>query len=89
LTLAAVSALHENHSDVPVSGECAVKDDHPLVRAAKHCLLCGDLKDPGTLVCWRCFRKHDLGNGNPEIEQRIDQAEKLGGTSWPFVRARG
>jgi hypothetical protein len=64
-----------------------VEEDHALVRAAKHCLLCGEPKDPGTLVCWPCYRKHDLGNGNSEVEQRLDEAESLGGGSWPFVRA--
>lgn len=49
--------------------------DHPRLRAGIVCVLCTHAKEKGPLVCWRCYRKHDLRNGNPAIERVLDHAE--------------
>jgi hypothetical protein len=49
--------------------------DHPNLRLFPICFLCQKPKEVGQLVCWLCFRKHRLREGNPEIERQIDAAE--------------
>ncbi len=49
--------------------------DHPRLRARRSCSLCGGCKDVGPVVCWPCYRKHNLRNGNPEVGRVIDLAE--------------
>lgn len=49
--------------------------DYPNVRASKICPLCRKDKEQELLVCWACYRKHDLRRGNPAAERLINQAE--------------
>jgi hypothetical protein len=50
--------------------------DHPKLRSSTICQLCGEVKETGLLVCWPCFRVHDLRNGNPGVERALDVMEK-------------
>lgn len=52
--------------------------DFPLVRSRlKNCPLCDDSKSPESLVCWTCYRKHDLRNGTPvEVKKALLEAEE-------------
>jgi hypothetical protein len=49
--------------------------DYPNVRLSAICPLCGQEKESGLIVCWPCYRKNDLRNGNSEIEIMIKRAE--------------
>lgn len=49
--------------------------DYPYVRANAVCQLCGGGKEPGTLVCWSCYRAKEMRYGNAEAEIIIEQAE--------------
>ena len=50
--------------------------DHPLVRKSHTCPLCTQHKGEGGLVCWPCFRKHDMRNGDtPEVRATLDKRE--------------
>jgi hypothetical protein len=37
--------------------------DYPNIRASEHCPMCGRDKDQGLLVCWPCYRLHNVRNG--------------------------
>ena len=50
--------------------------DHPRVRAADNCPLCGGAKNAGLVACWPCYRSRDLRGGNAVAERLIDQAER-------------
>lgn len=50
--------------------------DYPHVRASTHCPLCQQEKDEGLLICWVCYRLHDLRSGNHEAEIMIKRAEE-------------
>ena len=41
-------------------------DDYPNVRKLRVCPLCAQAKDPGLLVCWRCYRVHEIRHGLPD-----------------------
>lgn len=41
------------------------------VRSHPVCPLCYGVKGVGLLVCWRCYRLHQLRNGNPRAEAMI------------------
>jgi hypothetical protein len=50
--------------------------DYPLTRHAALCPLCDKPKGEGLmLVCWPCYRAHDMRNGNPEVTRRIEAHE--------------
>ena len=52
--------------------------DFPLLRAFHQCPLCGETKPRGALVCWPCFNKYRVGEGddiNKWAEARIGRAE--------------
>jgi NMD protein affecting ribosome stability and mRNA decay len=49
--------------------------DFPRVRASSVCPLCGAEKEAGLVVCWACYREHDMRYGNPEAESAIRAAE--------------
>ena len=49
--------------------------DYPRVRAQAVCPLCQSVKESGLLVCWPCYRAHDLRHGNQAAENAIIQAE--------------
>lgn len=49
--------------------------DHPLIRALPSCIVCDDPKEAGNLVCWPCYRKHDMHYGNSAIETALDAIE--------------
>ena len=52
-------------------------NDHPNLRSFPICCLCQQPKEAALLVCWPCYRLHGLRYGNPEIEARLDAAEKV------------
>jgi hypothetical protein len=50
--------------------------DHPLTREDSACPLCHDTKPIGNVVCWPCFRWHDMRYGAaPMVTQIIDARE--------------
>ncbi len=49
--------------------------DHPKIRESEVCPTCQGKKETGLVVCWSCYRKYGLRNGNIEIEQVIDKVE--------------
>jgi hypothetical protein len=51
--------------------------DNPHIRRSLECPLCGNSKSTGLVVCWPCFRQHDMSNGNPMAEQVIAERERL------------
>lgn len=49
---------------------------YPLVRASRTCPLCNGRKDDGLIVCWTCYRSHDVRNGlTPSDAAIIGHAE--------------
>ena len=54
-----------------------IKPDNENVRASNQCPLCEGEKETGLVVCWPCYRRYDLRNGNPEAENKIEEANKL------------
>lgn len=50
--------------------------DYPNVRASEMCPLCHEGKDRDSLVCWSCYRLHDLRYGNRNMEIIIESAEE-------------
>ena len=54
-----------------------MKIDNMNVRASTRCPLCECYKAVGLVVCWPCYRLHDLRNGNPEAEAKIDRANRI------------
>jgi hypothetical protein len=51
-----------------------IKVDNENVRAWGRCPLCEGYKEIGLVVCWPCYRKYGLRNGNPEAENKIEEA---------------
>jgi len=49
--------------------------DYPNVRSSTICPLCGEEKEAGLIVCWACYRKHEVRYGNPEVESLLNHAE--------------
>jgi len=49
--------------------------DFPNVRTSAFCPLCDKHKDDGLLVCWSCYKTHDLRYGNPDAEVLIARVE--------------
>lgn len=49
--------------------------DFPKVRAQEVCPLCQATKEAGLLVCWPCYRQHELRYGNPAALSRIANAQ--------------
>jgi hypothetical protein len=47
------------------------RPDFPSLRRLTTCPLCGGDKPRGLLVCFGCYRKHDIRNGNPAIERLL------------------
>lgn len=41
----------------------AFDSDFGCVRQMTACPVCGNEKDDGLLVCWPCYRAHDIRNG--------------------------
>ncbi len=54
-----------------------IKLDNENVRASNRCPLCNGYKPVGLVACWPCYRLHDLRNGNPEAEAKIDRANEI------------
>jgi hypothetical protein len=50
--------------------------DFPQVRAQAVCPLCRGEKAVGLLVCWPCYRNHELRYGNPKAEEAIAHSEQ-------------
>jgi hypothetical protein len=50
--------------------------DHPRLRARTVCPCCHLDKEAGLLICWPCFNLHDMRNGNPEVEAKLDDMEQ-------------
>lgn len=50
--------------------------DLPNLRQSKVCVLCNAEKAAGLIVCWDCYRKHELRRGNPTIEARLALEDK-------------
>jgi hypothetical protein len=53
-----------------------VKIDHPKTRAGVVCPVCKTHKTVGLVVCWECYRRHNLRYGNPEIDAILDKWER-------------
>jgi hypothetical protein len=51
--------------------ERSSRPDSPSLRRLTTCPLCGGDKPRGLLVCFGCYRKHDMRNGNPAIERLL------------------
>lgn len=50
-------------------------DRYDALRAVRTCPLCNGKKAAGLLVCWPCYRAHNLRNGmRPATQQIIEQA---------------
>ncbi len=49
--------------------------DHPQLRKGELCVLCTKRKDAGPLVCWECYRKHEMRYGNEKVERILDACE--------------
>ena len=50
--------------------------DHPHIRAARVCPLCGGSTKPiGNVCCWPCYRTQGLRYGNPAAELVIEARE--------------
>jgi hypothetical protein len=49
--------------------------DYPHVRSSDVCPLCYGSKQPGLVVCWRCYHAWGMRYGNEEAEGLIRQAE--------------
>jgi hypothetical protein len=49
--------------------------DHPHIRSKLHCPVCYGGKDAGAVVCWPCYRRYGMRNGNPTIERILDRYE--------------
>ena len=49
--------------------------DHPKLRDKDICMTCSQPKNVGLVVCWSCYRRLDLRNGNPEAERALDAME--------------
>jgi len=54
-----------------------MKIDNQNVRNSNRCPLCEGEKDIGLVTCWPCYRLHNLRNGNPEAENKIEAANEL------------
>ena len=50
--------------------------DYSSVRAHEICPLCQGAKENGLLVCWPCYRAHDLRYAHQAVEKVIGQAEE-------------
>jgi hypothetical protein len=61
-----------NWTGLPLTTEYV---SHPKLRAICNCPLCERPKDQGTLVCWSCYRAHNMRNGNAALEAWLDQQE--------------
>ena len=48
---------------------------HPNIRNSQYCPLCGGIKSNDLVVCWPCYRYHDIRYGNVVIMGVIDQIE--------------
>ena len=66
-----------------------MKIDNENVRASNRCPLCEGYKSVGLVACWPCYRLHDLRNGNPGAEAKIERAnearEEILGEFWKLV----
>ena len=50
-------------------------DRYDALRRTRTCPLCHNHKDAALLVCWTCYRAHDIRNGmQPATAQIIDDA---------------
>lgn len=49
--------------------------DHHNVRSSIICPVCGREKQAGLMVCWYCYRRHEMRYGNKEVEMLIEKAE--------------
>lgn len=49
--------------------------DNPKVRAGNVCPLCRGEKALGLVVCWGCYRKYGMRDGNEEAERMIARTE--------------
>ena len=49
--------------------------DHPHIRALLYCQACDNPKEPQHLLCWRCYRRHDMRYGNAAVEACLDEIE--------------
>ncbi len=45
--------------------------DHPYIRAQTVCSLCKGKKDTGLVICWPCYRRHDMRNGGDVVANRL------------------
>jgi hypothetical protein len=52
-----------------------IDDERPNVRASGRCPICARQKQSGLLVCWPCWRSHDMKFGNPRVEALIAKRE--------------
>lgn len=53
-------------------------NDYPLTRAGAFCPICLGDKAPGLLVCWPCYREHDMRFGDtPNVTALMDAFERV------------
>jgi hypothetical protein len=51
--------------------------DYPNIRQSARCPLCERAKDQGLLVCWPCYRVHDMRNGaDPLLLKVLNKTEE-------------
>lgn len=50
--------------------------DYPLIRKECYCPLCNRPKAQGCVVCWGCYREHDMKYGEaPAVTHQLQKAE--------------
>jgi hypothetical protein len=59
------------HRQLSAAMSARSRPDFPSLRRLTTCPLCGGDKPRGLLVCFGCYRKHDIRNGNPAIERLL------------------
>ena len=67
---------YAEYEDRDAEANAPTGTDYPRVRASRTCPLCNDSKDADLIVCWTCYRSHDIRNGlTPSDAAIIGHAE--------------